>query len=286
MDHVLLGDVRFGPWQRELSPAAVDRMCKEFDPLLLKPWVVSEKSTGEMLALDGKHRTTVLRRLGFPAETLVSAMVLTGLSDEEDAKLFLRLNKDRHVGPTDRFRARLIAKDRPAEALQRVFDRVPLDVRYRGSDKPNNISAVEAAEEVYAAAGGDLEGERVLEAALRSCVRAWDFDRHNTEAQLLRAMGAVVLIGGRGFSVEHMVSRIKTMRLTIDTLAQRASTKDERNVVPAMTFVLAVDVYQPYAKGTARLELPRNVQRVSLDRFRLRSLRGGGLTLDESEEVG
>lgn len=272
MDYVLLGELKFGPWQRAVSPAVVKRLRDDFDPELIKPLVVSRRADGTEYVLDGQHRVVALRRLGFPPETPIGAMIHTGLTPQREATLFLLLNKDRHVGPTDRFKARLIAGEAPALALQRVFDAVPVAVRYTGGDQPTNISAVEAAEEVYAAAGANAAGEGALEQTLRCCIRGWDFDRRNTDGRLVRAMGAVVLIGGRGFSLEHMVSRIKSMRLDIDSLFQRASTKDHDNLVPAMTSVLAFDVYQPGARGTARLQL---APKTPLEQLRLRFLRVG-----------
>lgn len=263
-DTVLLGNLKFGPWNREVTDTAVQRLIDEFDPFLLKPLIISERENTEQYVLDGQHRVVMLRRLGFGIDTPLAAMVLTGLTLEQEAAYFLRLNRDRTVSATGRFKARLIAQEDMAMALQRCFTAVGFTVRYRGTLKPDSIEAIEACEQVYLSAGRGQFGEAALTTALTALFHGWNYTPTNTNRNLVMAMGAVAIIGGRRFSPHHMVRRIKHMRLTVNTALQAAAEISERNKIAALTRYLATVVYAEDVPEGWRLPIKQDTDLTTL----------------------
>lgn len=95
-------DVRYG---REIRKAHVRKIVRDWSDLLCLPIVVSERRDGTRWVIDGFHRVTARRKLGLKD---IVATVHHGLSYEEEAMMFVELNRNR-IGhrPLDQFRAML-----------------------------------------------------------------------------------------------------------------------------------------------------------------------------------
>lgn len=99
--------------QRELNPARVDRLAADFDLEQLGNPTLSHRD-GSFWIIDGQHRIEALRALGFDGEKL-HCWVYEGLSEQDEAERFLKLNDVLAVAALPKFRAAITA-GRPIES--------------------------------------------------------------------------------------------------------------------------------------------------------------------------
>lgn len=209
---VRLGDLRIDPtYQRGIERAHVERLKRDFDPLLVGTLAVSLRqgqpgAPDEMYILDGQQRKQVFAELGF-GNREVDAKVWLGLTPEEEARVFLGLNAGKTISAASRLRARKAAGYKDAAEIDRAIAEAGFEIDYSNGQKPYLIAAVTAVEAVYDAAGGlEHGGLARTRAALVLHRKLWN-GRRGYESALVRAVGA--------FTIRHY-GEIKT-----DLLAAR-----------------------------------------------------------------
>ncbi|GHV17369.1 hypothetical protein FACS189425_03470 [Clostridia bacterium] len=107
-EFIALADCTPTNYQCTTKDAHVTDISNNFDEAKLGTLTVSLRD-GKYHIIDGLHRSKALKTLGY---THALAIVLTGLTYEQEAELFRRLNKDkREVSTFDDFHAGLEAKD-------------------------------------------------------------------------------------------------------------------------------------------------------------------------------
>ena len=79
-------------YQRILNMKNVAGIVKNFDPAKLGVLVVSHRADGTYAVLDGQHRLTALRRLGYDA---ANCIVLEGMTIRQEADYFRRQNENK-----------------------------------------------------------------------------------------------------------------------------------------------------------------------------------------------
>lgn len=193
-------------YQREIEEAHVERLLRDFEPLLVGTLAVSLRDDGEMYVLDGQQRLQVFHRLGF-GERKVDAKVWVGLTQAEEAKVFLGLNSGKTINAANRLRARKTAGERVAAEVDAAVTEAGFEVDYRNGAVPYRIAAVTSVEAVYEAAGGlERGGFERTKAALVLHRKLWN-GRRSHEAALIRAVGA--------FTIRHYG------HIRVDLLARR-----------------------------------------------------------------
>ncbi len=88
--------------QRELNQSRVDRLASNLDLEQLGFPTVSERS-GHFWIIDGQHRIEALRAFGFGPEEQVQCQVYTGLTEQDEAEMFLQINDTLAVHAFDKF---------------------------------------------------------------------------------------------------------------------------------------------------------------------------------------
>lgn len=81
-------------YQRPVEPKAVEELMRDWDPRLLEPINVSFRS-GEYNVLDGQHRITCMRKMADGKDVIVPCRVFTGMTYEEEAEMYAKLDKSR-----------------------------------------------------------------------------------------------------------------------------------------------------------------------------------------------
>lgn len=151
---VPLAKVRVNPLaQRELNPARVDRLTADFDPEQLGAPTVNHRDE-HYYVIDGQHRIEALKSwLGEWETQHVQCWTYEGLTEEQEAEIFLKLNDTLAVHAFAKFRVGVQA-GRPDET---DVDRIVRAQQLRISqDKGQGaISAVGTLMRVYRRAGGD-----------------------------------------------------------------------------------------------------------------------------------
>lgn len=135
-----LGLIRTEIYQRVLNMKNVNKIVKEFNPAKLGVLVVSKRDDGAYSVLDGQHRLTALRRLGFSA---ANCIVLENMTVQEEADYFRRQNENKqNLRIADTFNASLYAEDGESLEIKRLMDKYGF--RFGKSGSPMCICAIGA----------------------------------------------------------------------------------------------------------------------------------------------
>lgn len=137
--------------QRDLNQARVNKIVIGFDLEQLGTPTVNERDD-HYYVIDGQHRVEALRGMGW-GDQQIQCWTYVGLTEEEEAKTFLKLNDTLPVGAFAKFKVGVQA-GRPIEC---DIDRIVREQGLRVSaDKGNGaIYAVGALRRVYNQAGPD-----------------------------------------------------------------------------------------------------------------------------------
>lgn len=197
-------------YQRELKPGHVDRIQTNFDERAFGPLVVS-KQNGHYSVLDGQHRLEVVLRRHDPE---VTCIVFEGLTQEDEAKLFLLLNTQVVVHTADKMRARAEAGDPVALDITKTLGRRGLKISPTGRGIPNGVQAVNALEQA--------QNHRNLEKVVDILFRAWGAE--GFRLPIIRGLDAL-LANFPSMDADQLVERLS--RTTPRVLTMRAKGKQE-----------------------------------------------------------
>ena len=78
-------------YQRPVDEKAVDNLIKHWDDRLLDPLVVSFRD-GRFYVVDGQHRISAMKRMNGSANVMVPCKVYSGLTYEQEAELYYKLD--------------------------------------------------------------------------------------------------------------------------------------------------------------------------------------------------
>lgn len=130
--------------QRDLRPGWAAQIAADFDPDRFTPPLVSLRG-GRHYVIDGQHRVEALRVMGWDDQQ-VQCWVYEGLTEAEEADLFLWHNNRRSVNAFDKFQTAVVA-ERPEQVdIDRIVRLSGLKV---AQGLPASISAVGALQKVY-----------------------------------------------------------------------------------------------------------------------------------------
>lgn len=134
--------------QREVRDYRVDALVSSFDPDRLGHPVLNFRS-GRYFIMDGQHRIAAVKRwigAGWEDST-IECQVFRGLSESDEAEMFLRLNDTLNVSAFDKFK-KAVAAGRPTEnAIDAAVLAQGLHISKRKT--PGSVSAVSALVKVF-----------------------------------------------------------------------------------------------------------------------------------------
>jgi hypothetical protein len=168
-------------YQRPLTSFA-KRIERAFYPALVGTLVVSRRDDGTQAVVDGQTRAAAIRTLAGEGKvtSTVPCLVYIGMSQADEASLFVRLQKERRgMHSYERFRAALVAGDAEAVAIKALCDRLGYRI---GTDKSREISAVAGLEKVY------RRGPKILKRTLLMLRAAWG-EEYLPSGDMLRGVG-------------------------------------------------------------------------------------------------
>lgn len=146
---VRAGDIRIDQsYQRELVSARhIERICESFAWDLFFAIGVNCRVDGSIYVFDGQHRLEAVKRLFGPDEK-VPALVTTGLSAQDEAKLFYAMQTTRRpVRPEERFRAQVFRAEPCALEIREIAARHGYSLI--AGDEGVRIQSVSAIEDLY-----------------------------------------------------------------------------------------------------------------------------------------
>lgn len=192
--------------QRQLNQGRAEEMAEDFQPEALGLLVASERADGHTYVVDGQHRMVAARLANY--DGLLATRLFTGLTLQEEATLFLALNKGRAIQPIDKFKARVTQGEPQACSINKVLKAYDLHVDWANNQSLNVISAIGTLEKVYAGCGvrdGD-EHPDLVDKVVRTLQRA--YGKQSDRATYSRAM-----LEGLGFFIATFGKRIDHDRL-------------------------------------------------------------------------
>lgn len=208
--------------QRELNQARVDHIVATFDLEQIGTPTVNFRD-GCYWIIDGQHRVQALREIGW-GDQQVQCWAYEGLSEEEEAEKFLKLNDYLAVNALAKFRVAVQA-GRPVECdIDRIVRSLGLVV---SADKvPGGIGAVGTLRRVYDRGGAatlrqalalvrDVYGDPGLEAAVIDGFGLFvqryisDVDLALVTNQLTKAHGGVHGLLGRAENLRRLTGNQK-----------------------------------------------------------------------------
>jgi hypothetical protein len=194
-------------YQRPMT-TFVNRIVQKFDPALVGTLVVSKRNAREYAVVDGQTRMEALREVG---ETEAPCLVYLGLTVEDEASLFARLQKERRgIASYHRFRAALVAGEEEANEIEGIVK----DTGYAIGLEKDEISAVAALEYAY------RKDPDVLERVLLILAEAWG-DEYVPAGDIIRGLAALLSEPKTKIEDERMADRLA--RVTDNQLRRRAS---------------------------------------------------------------
>jgi hypothetical protein len=178
--------------QRSLRPSWRDYLAANYDETKLGIFHVSPNGNGYRI-IDGQHRTEMLRKLGL-GEKKVRCLVYTGLSQQDEAGMFLGLNNNLKVRAYDKFRVRVTEGEPVATAIMEIIGEVGLTLADQKTD--GAVRAVNQLEAVYTGRSLRLkEGPYPdhLRWTLSILKDAWGYNANAFDGVVIEGLGAVIL---------------------------------------------------------------------------------------------
>lgn len=115
-------------YQREQNTIRVNKIAQEFDTDMMGAVVVSRRTNGDLVLIDGGHRIAALHLMGW-GDQEINAIVLDGLTLKDEAHVFSVINSNRaKPKPTQIFRADVIAQQPEAVLIQSVLNALNIEV--------------------------------------------------------------------------------------------------------------------------------------------------------------
>lgn len=183
-ERIRAGELSIDPKvQRKLTPGRSRKIAREFDPIKLGVFLVSRRSDGSLIVIDGQHRLAAINELAM-SDLPVNCEVYEKLAIHEEASLFTGRNDSQKPSPFDRFDKGLIARDPQCVRINSTLANHQFKVT--AGKTTNGVCAVNAliALDNY---GGDI-----LDRTIRIVRAAWPMDADAVEGNILRAVGLVL----------------------------------------------------------------------------------------------
>ena len=212
-------------YQRILNMKNVAGIVKNFDPAKLGVLVVSHRKDGTYAVLDGQHRLTALRRLGYDA---ANCIVLEGMTIRQEADYFRRQNENKQsLRINDTFNASLWAEDAESLRIKELMDKYGF--RHGKSGQPMCICAIGALQRILR-----RFGDRTLELTLACIAATWPHDSTILRGEMLAGLGEFWRRYGEKLTVAQFEARMRK-HLPME-MYQEARRRTQGKTTPATAF--------------------------------------------------
>jgi hypothetical protein len=203
---VLNGD---SDYQRPLNDRRVQTIMDNFDADAFGILTVSRRVDGSYWLIDGNHRKEALLRMGWKGNQQVECKVFRGLSPEQEAELFCKIDDYLNLGYLDRFHARVMSEEPRAVAIQNIISNAGFEIsKSLGMGK---LSAVQACEYVYTGRGTLTSGRDhagALKATLEVIRTAWGLRPEGVRGAIIHGIGLVFLRDGDAVDRANLSSKL------------------------------------------------------------------------------
>ena len=178
LERVNANDIEIPNYQRDIRPAKLRRLIREWNPSLAGWIIVSRRANGALFVIDGQHRIEAVRHLQGKVGPYLDAIVVTDWSSTDEARFFAETQSPENraaLMPQDIHHAAVLAGDPDALTIQRVVSECGFRIGKRGADDPETgqLKPVREVNRIY-----ERYGDRVLAQTLMLIRRAWGVHSH------------------------------------------------------------------------------------------------------------
>lgn len=197
-------------YQRPLIQPRVNKIAAEFDPEMFGVLHVSRRPDGSHYVVDGQHRTEAARQfLGANANgQRVECKVYEGLTLQQEARLFRRLNDQTAQTMYAKFRASVQAGDPVETAVNRIVEGLGLTVGQASRDRC--VTAVGALTQVYRGFSRNAEDKHpeLLRMVLSIINSAWGATGDSLNGHIIEGLGRLLLVRQRVLDIPDLIKRL------------------------------------------------------------------------------
>jgi hypothetical protein len=192
--------------QRRYRPKWGNKLASEFDVLKTGVLHANKRTSGEVVVLDGQHRTTAAEIAGYRDKKILKVNLYHGLTLAEEAAAFRALNNSRPVAATDWFHVGLTEGDPMAQGVAGIFTKYGLTVGKLGDSR--SFQAVKTAVRVYG------QQPDALDVAIGIVCDAWLVadqtpPRGWLNGVLVEGIARMVMHHGKKFNPQTMVHQLQ-----------------------------------------------------------------------------
>lgn len=252
---VLISDLHIDPEaQRKISPGWVKEHVPVFDVEQLGYIVVNKRATGFLYVVDGQHRVELMRAVGW-GDQRIHAECFDGLTQAQEAALFIARNDRKAVSKFSKFKVQVTAKDPTACDIDRIVKEHGLLVSDQQMD--GHLCAVAALEKIYNGAGiaSPKEGPKALGKALDITVQAWGKQTSSVNGKVIEGLGMVFLRYNGAIKEKDMITKLRPIAGGAPGLLGKGRSQQDTSGRP-LAHCIASIIVSMYNKGrtTSKLE--------------------------------
>jgi uncharacterized protein DUF6551 len=201
--------------QRQEDPVRINTMAEDFEPLAIGVVTVSCRADESMILLDGQTRMGALRLLG-GANDRVDAVLYTGLTLEQEAAMFKKLNNTKKLSELERFAVSVVEGEPEAVAINDMLTKHGF-IAERGHS--NSLAAIATLRALF------VRDVVSTERALIVVSSGWGARREAVQRDILRGTGNLLHRYGDMIIVDQLGERLqKGAQLTPNHVIGRART--------------------------------------------------------------
>jgi hypothetical protein len=221
----------------------IESIAANFDPNKFGTLTVSERD-GTYWVVDGGHRRTSLKVMGYEDQK-VQCWTYHGLTEEQEAELFLDLNNVRPVNAMDKFKVAVVAGREPEVAIDKLVRSLGLAV---GTGRTGTIRCSNALLRVH-----DNGGLKVLDTTLQIVRDAYGDPGFGSK--VVEGIGLFVATYEGVFDVDRLASKLSRKLGGVNGLLGRAEQIKSSHGVALAPGIAAATV-ETYNQGRGGGKLP------------------------------
>lgn len=187
-------------YQRPLDDRQANKIAAKLNLDAIGNLCLSRRPNGKYAVVDGQTRRAGLYVAGYGDDDYLECEVFIGLTGAQEAELFAIRNTRRKVNPTDMFRAKVIAEDPDAVALDIIATEAGWAIR-DGNGK-GYLGAVATLERVYALSKPAVPN--VAAKVLAVIAKAWGHGWEGVNGAILEGLGLVLHHYGPAINLDDM----------------------------------------------------------------------------------
>lgn len=193
-------------YQRDHDERKVIKIVAEFDEDSFGVVTVSRRTDGGLYVIDGQHRYLAALKMDLP---LIPIRIIEGLTENEEADRFLKLNATKQVSAVDKFKAQVVARYDDQVNINKIVKSFGWAVD--SSKRDGVVSAVKALEYVYGGAGelSKEAGYALLMASLDAITQSWQLNADGTNVAMVKAVGKVLARYNRVIDRSRLVTKLR-----------------------------------------------------------------------------